>query len=86
MAKFKVTLENRNKALNAAFEEVAEDFGTKFGEIQEREAVMKDHAKLTNRDAVDQHPIGAITNLRGELGVRPSDGISNSDILTIMQT
>ena len=86
MAEFRVTLEDRDEALRAAFEEGAEGFGAEFGEIQERETVMKDHTKLTNRDVPDQHPIRAITNLEGELEVRSSEGISNSEILAIMQT
>lgn len=65
------------------FEE-AETFNTTMDRIVE--IVTSDHRKLQNRDAEDQHPIGAITNLAAELQVRTDAPISNLEIWTIIQS
>ena len=44
----------------------------------------KSHTALLNRDAPDQHPIGAITRLSQELDSRPADALTNMDIYEIM--
>lgn len=48
---------------------------------------VTDHAQLTGRDAEDQHPIGAITQLRQELNSRIPIGseISALDIINMME-
>lgn len=47
-----------------------------------------DHAKLKNRDAEDQHPIGAITGLRNELDSKQSINavLTNMDIEKILRS
>lgn len=45
-----------------------------------------DHRYLTNRDATQQHPISAITNLTNNLAVRPSVPIDNSEIDKLFNT
>lgn len=45
---------------------------------------ITDHNLLTNRDASDQHPIEAITDLNLELAARPSAVLSNMDIQRIL--
>lgn len=42
------------------------------------------HPQLEARGDPDQHPIEAITSLEGELSVRPSEVMSNNDILSIL--
>lgn len=46
------------------------------------------HANLRNRDAEDQHPIGAITGLRQELDSKQSAGavLTNMDIERILRS
>jgi len=44
----------------------------------------KDHRQLDHRDAPEQHPISAITDLAGELAVRPFERLTNADIANIM--
>lgn len=39
-----------------------------------------DHRQLINRDALQQHPISAITDLTANLSARPSKAIDNSEI------
>lgn len=46
--------------------------------------VVTDHGSLTGRDAPEQHPIEAITNLEPELNWRPSTALSNADIQAIL--
>lgn len=48
--------------------------------------VTTDHTVLTGRDADDQHPIKAITNLEPELDFRPNSALTNEDILNILNT
>ena len=45
---------------------------------------ISDHRELTHRDADEQHPINAITNLAPELTARPSTALSNTDIQNIL--
>lgn len=44
-----------------------------------------DHRALAYRDAVDQHPMSAITGLPTALDEVDSDALSNFDIFEIMQ-
>ena len=50
------------------------------------EVVTSDHTKLINRDAAEQHPIGAITNLNTELNNRvvAGDTLTNEEIEKII--
>lgn len=50
------------------------------------EVVTSDHTKLINRDAAEQHPIGAITNLSTELNNRvvAGDTLTNEEIEKII--
>lgn len=59
-------------------------FETTMDEITE--VVTSDHTKLTNRDAPEQHPISAITNLDTELDNRVVDGnaLTNQEIEQII--
>lgn len=61
-----------------------ETFETTMTEVVE--VVTTDHTKLINRDAAEQHPIEAITNLSTELGNRVVDGntLTNLDIENII--
>jgi hypothetical protein len=59
-------------------------FNTDMTEITE--VVTSDHTKLINRDAAQQHPIGAITNLSTELSNRVVSGntLTNEEIEQII--
>lgn len=59
-------------------------FDTTMTEITE--VVTSDHTKLINRDAPQQHPIAAITNLNTELGNRvvAGDTLTNEEIEQII--
>lgn len=46
---------------------------------------MTDHRRLNFRDAPDQHPIAAITQLQSELDVRSSERITNAEIDEILR-
>lgn len=61
-----------------------ETFETSMTEVVE--VVTSDHTKLINRDAAQQHPIDAITNLSTELDNRVVDGntLTNLDIEQII--
>lgn len=61
-----------------------ETFETTMTEVVE--VVTSDHTKLINRDAPEQHPIEAITNLNTELGNRvvSGDTLTNLDIESII--
>ena len=85
MAEFRITLKETENDLAASFQEARETFDADFGDSSVVHIVEKDHTKLKNRDAKDQHPIEAITNLGGELDVRSSTGISNTEIWEILQ-
>ncbi len=54
------------------------------GQISNKGGVIKDHRMLEHRDALDQHPIGAVTNLEPELSQRPSMAITNTEIQNIL--
>lgn len=60
------------------------DEGQTFDTTMEEvvEVVTSDHTKLNNRDAAQQHPINAITNLNTELGNRvvSGDTLTNLEI------
>lgn len=59
-------------------------FETTMDEITE--VVTSDHTKLINRDAAQQHPISAITNLNTELENRVVEGntLTNQEIEQII--
>ena len=46
---------------------------------------VTDHEQLLNRDAADQHPISAITNLETELNSVASRPMTSEEILQIMK-
>lgn len=69
---------------NTTFQNDVQLFDTTMDQITE--VVTSDHTKLTNRDAAQQHPITAITDLAPELDARPSTAMTNMDILKIMQS
>ena len=58
-------------------------FETGFSEVTR--VTTSDHRELTHRDALEQHPIGSITDLTGELEVRPDESLTNIDIYEILQ-
>ena len=43
-----------------------------------------DHNTLINRDMSNQHPITSVSNLRGELDIRPDTALSVEDINLIL--
>jgi hypothetical protein len=55
---------------------------------QVTQVAATDHAKLTGRDAPDQHPINAITGLEGTLGGKLNgDGaLTNFELEAILQS
>lgn len=78
---------------NLTFSEDA-TFNTEFSGVETFDTTMdqvvqvitSDHRELNYRDADNQHPISAITDLSPELGVRPSSAMSNMDIQNIMNS
>lgn len=74
---------NEDATFNTEFE-AAETFNTTMDQVVE--VVTSDHRQLNYRDADDQHPISAITDLSPELGVRPSTSLSNMDIQNILNS
>lgn len=58
------------------------------GQLSMSAPVITDHAKLTNRDGEDQHPIGAITNLEATLDnkLEGAGFISNLEIQEILNS
>ena len=66
--------------------EADETFETEMDEVVE--VVTSDHAKLTNRDAEDQHPIKAITNLNQTLErkLESAGFLSNLEIQAILES
>lgn len=56
----------------------AEQFATNMTEVVQ--VTTNDHTRLINRDADDQHPIKAITDLRAELSARPDAALTNWQI------
>lgn len=70
---------------DASFE-ADETFQTEMEEVVE--VVTSDHTKLTNRDAADQHPIKAITNLENSLErkLESAGFLSNLEIQAILES
>lgn len=62
---FAVDFQENNSVFTAEFSTSDKTFESKMVEVQE--VVTSDHRKLVNRDAENQHPISAITNLEAEL-------------------
>lgn len=58
------------------------------GQLSMSAPVITDHSKLTNLDAANQHPIGAITNLEATLESKLEGGgsISNLEIQAILNS
>lgn len=75
---------DETEAFNTAFSTDAEIFDTTMNEAVE--VVTSDHTKLINRDAAQQHPISAITNLNTELENRVVEGntLTNQEIEEII--
>lgn len=63
------------------------NFGAVLDEVMQVPS-ESDHAKLTNRDAPDQHPIEAITRLQTELDSKLAGGgfLSNLEIQKILDS
>lgn len=61
-----------------------EAFSMGYGETTT--VTTSDHRELTHRDALNQHPIDAITELGEELDVRPDEYLTNIDIYNIMNS
>ena len=82
-----VTFETDNMALQADLVETVQPLGETFAEVVMIPA-ESDHAKLKNRDAADQHPIGAITDLRKELDSKQNVAavLTNADIENILRS
>ncbi len=68
---------------NMTFNENKKVFET--GLAEEVVKAEKDHRELTNRDASDQHPIKAITNLQTELDSLEVKPIDNSELYEILK-
>lgn len=68
---------------NMTFNATNQTFET--GLKAETTTVVKDHRELENRDALDSHPIKAITNLQTELTDRDTQSIQNSEIYKILE-
>lgn len=83
----KVTFEADNMALQADLVETVQPLGETFSEVVMIPA-ESDHEKLKNRDAADQHPIGAITDLRRELDSKQNAAavLTNADIENILRS
>lgn len=65
------------------------DFSAKFKNFNVIESPPEnDHAKLINRDAIDQHPIKSITSLQSELNkkIGTSDILTNAEIQIILNS
>ena len=71
------------EAFNMTFD-AEETFKTEMTQIVK--VMSSDHRELSHRDAEEQHPIEAITNLAPELVARPSAALSNTDIQNILNT
>ena len=86
--KFSVEFQELNSAFESEFQELNSTFESEFGTVQE--VVVggtTDHRELMHRDAPDQHPINAITNLEAELDVKLETvpALSNQDIENILK-
>lgn len=75
---------DETEEFKATFSTDAESFNTTMDEAVE--VVTSDHTKLINRDAAQQHPITAITNLNTELDNRVVEGntLTNQEIEQII--
>ena len=82
-----VTFETDTMTIHAELEENAQPMGETFSEAVILPA-ESDHEKLKNRDAADQHPIGAITDLRRELDSKQNAAavLTNADIENILRS
>lgn len=69
---------------NAVFSDMDLEVPVKFDDVIEVDRGIKEHPLLAQRDLPNQHPIGAITSLNGELSARPSEVLTNADILSIL--
>jgi len=69
---------------NALFTDMDLEIPADFDEILEINKAVTDHPDLAKRNLPNQHPIGAITSLDGELAARPSEVLSNIDIFNIL--
>lgn len=79
---FTLKMQSSEQSFDAGFESES-GFGVKFEAAQM--VSTGDHRMLSNRDAPDQHPIGAITRLQAELDVRSSERITNAEIDEILR-
>lgn len=61
-------------------------FGTKGATFNGNSASggTHDHQKLYNREKAGCHPISAITDLQGELNVRPASALTNTEIEALL--
>lgn len=78
-----LTFDNYDATFDTSFKEQTGDFDTSFGTTTT--VTTSDHRGLTHRDALMQHPIASITDLTGELEVRPDEYMSNIEIYEILQ-
>ncbi len=78
-AYFDVVFQELNNIVSIKFDEKQTSFDTKMDQVTEVSKFVADHRVLSNRDAVDQHPIRAITNLQSSLDkkIEQIDSISN---------
>lgn len=73
-----VIFSQTNTTFSSEFSDEDNVFETNLKELSG--GLNLDHAKLKNRDAVDQHPIKAITGLTSELNSVPKESLSNMDL------
>ena len=73
-----VTVSFDSGGVFAATLDASDDFGSGFGETEL--VHVSDHRELTHRNATEQHPISAITDLVSELADRPDAPIPDSFI------
>ena len=78
---FTLKMQSSEQSFDAGFESES-GFGVKFEAAQM--VSTGDHRMLSKRDAPDQHPIAAISNLDRELSVRSSEAMTNTDIMAII--
>lgn len=79
---------NLDKSFDSDVSILNQSFDSDFGMIQEVEVGgVTDHRYLMNRDANNQHPISAITNLEAELDEKLENVpiMSNQDIENILK-
>ena len=85
--KIDVAFQKNNMEIATEFQDYELHLGETFSEVITI-PTETDHANLKNRDADDQHPIGAITGLRNELDAKQSRDavLTNMDIEKIMRS